>query len=478
MVPRLREFLTLALIALLPFHALGVTVFTRIVSGPNQPPMGVFALWKEVLLGIVLFLAVFEWITKIVKRKHELRVTSYEFFSVDVIDACILLLAVDLLLVTFIRTPELVTRSLIYSIRYDLVPLAAFFILRRVDWSAWFVRRAPIVLVAGAGIAALYALITFILPESFFSLLGYSDLHSLYVPGRPIAAFQQIGGTALRRVQGPMSGPNQLGIWLAAALPFVWSLRSTTHPAMRRIAAALLLFAIVLTFSRAAWIATAVVLVIALWPQLQRLSVTAVTTLCIGILAISVTVLLLFPSVILRVESSLDHLRNPLEALTIMVHEPLGRGLGSAGPAHNRVADACVFVEEGSDVAWAAPHADLCVFAGATQVQPIGRACTCPLLPENWYLQLGVEGGWIAFIAFIALIVVLLRRVHQSSHPLARQTFLAFLAVSIAALFLHAWEDAATAYAAWILGAVVLTASAARPNRPVGGDRSLHRPGG
>ncbi len=449
MPQRIREYCTVLLLALLPFHALGVTVLTRLVDGPNQPPMGVFALWKEGLLMLVLLLACVEFVEMKRDQRPE---TRRKILSFDALDVCIVILAASLLFSTFLVS-GLRSPFALYGLRYDLVPLAAFVLLRRVDWSDRFRARAPFVLAIAACVAAVYALLTLALPASFFTAIGYSDLHSLYVPGRPIAAFQQIGGSALRRLQGPMSGPNQFGIWLAAVLPFALSLR----PLLRRIVAPLLLLAIVLSFSRAAWIATAVILVIALWPQLKKLSVTVVTTLCIGVLAIALAVLLAFPSVILRVESSIDHLRNPLEAAGIMLREPLGRGLGSAGPANNRVADACVYQEEGSDVSWAVPHADLCVFAGATQVQPVGRACNCPLLPENWYLQLGVEGGWLAFIAFTALIVLALKKLRALRSPV----FLSLLAVSIAALFLHAWEDAATAYAVWAMVAVTLPPSTA-----------------
>ena len=441
---RLRESLALALVVLLPFHALGVTVLTRLVDGPNQPPMGAIALWKEALLALVLVLACVELVMIVRDRRPE---TRRKIFSYDVLDVCIVVLALALISAT-VLVSGLWSPSFVYGIRYDLVPLAAFMILRRVPWSEWFRSRAPYALVGAGAVAAVYALLTLALPESFFRMLGYSDLHSLYVPGRPIAAFQQIGGTALRRLQGPMSGPNQFGIWLAVLLPFALSLGGR----VRRFVAPLLLLAIVLTLSRAAWIATAVVLLVALWPQLKRLSVQAVTVLCIGVLAISITVLLLFPSVILRVESSIDHLRNPLEAAGIMLREPLGRGLGSAGPAHNRVADACVYQEAGSDAAWAVPHQDLCVFVGDEQVQPAGRTCSCPLLPENWYLQLGVEGGWIAMAGFIVLLVLALRRLRSAGSPV----FLSLLAVSIAALFLHAWEDAAVAYTVWFMAAVVL----------------------
>jgi len=432
-----RERLILVLLAALPFHALGVTVLTRLVDGPNQPPMGVLALWKEALLAFVLLLALID-IVRAGRPRDALRA--------DRLDFAVLTLALALLLASQLAGVPLAQAA--YGIRYDLVPLAAFVVLRRVPWSGDFHRLAPFVLAWAAGLAALYALITLVLPEAAFRLLGYSDLHSLYVPGRPIAAFQQIGGTALRRLQGPMSGPNQFGIWLAAMLPLVLTLR----PNVRRFLAPALLFAIVLTFSRAAWIATAAILVIAMWPQLRRLSVAAVTTLCIGVLAVSVATLLFFPSVILRVESTVGHLRNPLEAAGIMLREPLGRGLGTAGPAHNRVADACVFQAEGSDAAWALPHQDLCVFVGSEQVQPVGRACDCPLLPENWYLQLGVEGGWIAFAAFLVLVVLSLRKLRAERSPV----FLSLLAVSIAALFLHAWEDAAVAYTTWIAVAVTL----------------------
>lgn len=431
---RLRELLALVLIAALPFHALGVTVLTRIVAGPNQSPLGVVALWKEALLGVILLSAFFE-----IARSKKLP-------RVDRLDGAIALLAIALFGASFLNGTPL--SQMVYGIRYDLVPFGAFLILRRVGWSAWFLRRLPIVLVSVAIIVAAYALLTLLLPNSFFSLLGYSDLHSLYIPGRPIAAFQQIGGTLMHRLQGTMSGPNQFGIYLAMVLPFALTL-AAKH---RRIVAPLLLLGILLSLSRAAWIASAVILLVHFWPTIRSFSVRTVTVACIGVLVLAIAVLYAFPTVLLRVESSLDHLRNPVEAASIMIKEPLGQGLSAAGPASNRISDACVFVEAGADTSWAAPHQDLCVFVGDVQVQPVGRACTCPLLPENWYLQLGVEGGALAFVVFAALIIFALRRLWIAHRP----TFLALLAVCIAGLFLHAFEDAAVAYTVWMLAAVAL----------------------
>lgn len=434
MVSRLRESLTLILLALLPFHALGITVLTRIVVGPMHAPLGVLALWKEVLLAIILLLALVEIVRGNWKKS----------LMLDRIDWSVVALAGALFFGSFFVGVPL--KQMVYGIRYDLVPLAAFILLRRVSWSEPFLMRLPLVLACSVVVAAAFALFTLFLPDSFFSLLGYSDLHSLYIPNRPIAAFQHIGGTDLRRLQGPFSGPNQFGIWLAALLPIIAALRTK----WRRLLAALVLLAIVLTFSRAAWIAAAVIVVIVHWPQLKKLSVTSITILCVGILTIAASLLWFFPSVIVRIESSVDHIENPMTAAWVMATAPFGWGLGSAGPANNRVADACVLLEEGSDVSWASVHPDLCVFVAGRQVQP-NESCTCPFLTENWYLQIGVEGGWVAMIAFVALVVLVIRRLWPT--PPAQ----ALLAVAIAGLFLHAWEDAAVAYTTWILCAITLT---------------------
>ncbi len=434
------------LLVLLPFHALGVTVLTRIVAGPMHAPLSALALWKEVLLVVILLLALIEII-----RNYLLTANRYSF-HLDRLDWCIVILACALLSASFFANAPLT--QVLYGIRYDLVPLVAFFVLRRVSWSEAFLKTLPIVLACAVAVAVVYALATLLLPDSFFSALGYSDLHSLYLPNRPIAAFQQIGGTALRRLQGPMSGPNQFGIWLACMLPILLALPARK----RRVVAPLVLLAILLTFSRAAWIAAAVVLLVIFWPHLKKLSVTTSTILCIGVLTIALSLLSLFPSIILRVESSVDHFRNPMEAVAIMATAPLGRGLGSAGSANNRIADACVYLVEGSDASWAVSHPDVCVFVGEKQVQPTD-ACTCPLLPENWYLQLGVEGGWVAFLSFLALTFFMLTALRAAQSPL----FLSFLVVSIAALALHAWEDAAVAYTVWILCAVTLAGHSTVP---------------
>jgi len=192
-----------------------------------------------------------------------------------------------------------------------------------------------------------------------------------------------------------------------------------------------------------------------------------------------------YPSVILRFSSSRGHLEKPLEAVQLMAEHPFGLGLGAAGPASNRLSEPCVFLGSDGDPSWAEDRPELCVFLGDTQVQPplpsgelrpagqpAGRACDCPLLTENWYLQIGVELGWIGFILFLLLTLLILKKLRVSdcwflicSEPETRNEeseirlaiFLSFLALSIGSLFLHAWEDSAVAYSLWLLVAASLS---------------------
>ena len=432
-----RERLTLFLIALLPFHALLVTLGTRLMLGDTtHPPLEMLAIWKEVVLVGVLLLAGIEWVEMLRKKTARL--------SVDVLDVLILLL-VFLSILLFVFGRPVSFESFALGFRYDLLASLSFVLLRRVPWSEWFWDVLPRVILVSGVVVSVYALITAFLPQGFFTMLGYSDLHSLYVPGRPIAAFQNIEAMGLRRLQGPMSGPNQMGLWLLIPLS-VWMMRVRVRVFRFSffVFGLLLWVALIMSFSRAAWVGALVMGVVAEWQVIRRYS----WRIGGGIVIVGLIGSVVFPSVLLRLSSSRGHLEKPFEAWHIMLREPFGLGLGTAGPASNRMSDSCVMLEPGSDPSWARPHADLCVFVGDTQVQPTDRACNCPLLTENWYLQIGVELGWLGFLLYLGLILGILSSLFTFPH--SRWVFFSFLALSVSACFLHAWEDAAIAFTLWI----------------------------
>lgn len=450
MLSAFRERVSLVLLFLLPFHALAVTAATRVIAGAGHAPLGILALWKEGLLGALLIAASWEILAA---RGAMLR-------RWDRLDALAAAFCVTAMLASILAGSTLGAVAL--GARYDLVTLVAFVVLRRVPWSPGFAEKAARALLAAGCCVAGYGVLTLLLPDRFFATLGYSPLHSLYVPGGPVAAFQYIGGEAVRRIQGPVSGPNQLGVWLLlpwAAAQGKQSGQWTVDSGQWR-NGLLILFgaAIALTFSRAAWIGAGIVALVFLLRggrTRRRIAVAGA-----GMVACAACVLLLVrPQLLLRAASSRDHVLRPLAAVAKIIERPLGWGLGSAGPASNRLSDACVELEAGADATWAQAHPQLCVFVGGTQVQPFDAAqgrptpCRCPFLPENWYLQIGVEAGVIGFLLYGALILLVLVRLRRADPP---WVFPAFLAVSIAAVFLHAWEDAAASYSLWIVAAAVI----------------------
>jgi hypothetical protein len=129
------------------------------------------------------------------------------------------------------------------------------------------------------------------------------------------------------------------------------------------------------------------------------------------------------------------------------------------------LSDTCVFLDLGADFAWTKTHKDLCIFLGGVQKLPAGRACECPLLTENWYLQWGIEMGFTGLILCIAIILLTLvysfRVMMDDAHSIPA---LALLGIAVGGVFLHSFEDAAVAYTLWLLlGACVRAGTRFRP---------------
>jgi len=466
MLQYLRERLTLVLIGLLPFHALLVTVFTRVLSGPGHAPLGTLVLWKESLLGLILLIAVVE----IFNRSRQAKIENQQSpFALDSIDGLILAL-MALSIVVFANTGKRLDLFL-FGFKYDFVPLEAFLLLRRVSWSDAWKKQVMQLLLMVAVLIGFYGIATLFFPNSFFTSLGYAPAHSLYFSDGSLAAFQKIGESGMNRIQSTMSGPNQLAMWLLIPLSVLltalfssrgdYRLQTTDNRRWMWLWLCVVLGALFLSYSRAAWIGAAVMGGVVAWTSLQgnplrnRYAMMAAGVLSIGI-ALAV---MLFPTVLLRLGSTRAHFDRPIEAVHRMIAHPFGMGLGMAGPASSKVSDACVFLRPQDDPAWARTLPRLCVYLGEKQVQPTDRTCECPFYPENWYLQMGVELGWLGlalFVGLIGMILVRLRRLQSTDGRLQMASFLCFLGIAVGALFLHAWEDAAVAYTAWILAGSVL----------------------
>ena len=490
MLHKLRHLLVLIIVALLPFHALLVTYGTELIYGPGHSPVLFLALWKEALITVILLIIFFELFFVEKKKLAQIIKGGAKWkFSLDKVTWCALgIILLSLVTELWTDVPDM---QWAYGFKYTVFPLIVFLMCRKVSWEEDFLDKKIIpVLMFVSGVIALYGIVSFFLPQSLFSALGYSDAHSIYAPGSSLSAFQQISGTSIRRIQSTFAGPNQLAIWLLipwsiSLVIFLKTIRNkksealpTTHPSSLRFAEAsyplptsliLSIFtltiigaALVLAFSRSAWIAAFVITIIAICIQLKGRTKVITLSSIVGFVIASVLVIYLSaPELIDRSISNKHHFERTRDGVIEMFKNPLGHGLGTAGPASNRFSDACMHFDKGADISWASDRNDLCLFVEGEQVQPSDRACTCPVLPENWYVQVGYELGIVGFMMFVALVVFVIKRGQaplMKSKICCNNIILAFLGVSIAALFLHAFEDSAVAYTLWILVGISLSA--------------------
>ncbi len=448
-------------------HAMLVTVTTHMLSGRNHAPLAVLALWKEALLAVILLIAVCEIFRT---KEPELQKSAW---SLDILDWCIILaitLGAAVSLTggagsSFSLHLSAADKRFLLGFKYDFLPLVAFFIFRRVPWSRNFLVVAARVIVMVGGVAAIFGIATLFVPLDFFTSIGYSDLHSLYLPKAAIASFQYLEGTDIRRVQSFMSGPNQFGLWLllpfAANLMLLFkSIREHRHAdtVLYVIGGTLVVIALFFTYSRSAWIGAAVILLassaLLLRHAIESVFHRSLVLIGVGIVTgIAIVVgVHFFPHILVRAQSFQGHFEKPLEAIHIMRTHPFGLGLGTAGPASNRLSDTCVFLDLGADYSWTKNHKDLCVFIGGIRKLPAGKACECPLLTENWYLQWGVEMGYAGLI--LSLAIVILALAHGFFMPLTdirMISVLGLLGVAVGGIFLHSFEDGAVAYSLWLL---------------------------
>ena len=473
MLSKVRHWILLVLIALLPLHAFFVTVGTKLILGPGHPPLVYLAIWKEVLIVFFFLVAAFELLQK---RKRP---------KLDLPTGLVLALLILSLLIPFVTRYEFETLSYVFGFKYLFLPLLLFVVCKSLSWDTDFLEKKVFHVLFFVGwFVVTLGTISLFLPLPFFTGLGYSAGHSLYSPDAPLSVFQYIAGTTIPRMQSTFAGPNQLGLWLL--IP--WSITAVRlfRGQERKQNVLLLLFfggALFLTFSRAAWIAAFIILIVSfvllLKGAVRKYAVAA--TFATALFAV-IVLALLTPQIFLRGISNQHHLARLEEGFFTMLKEPLGHGLGAAGPASNKVSDACVYFSDGADTSWARARKDLCVFVGKEQVQPplpseilevregelrpasqpssSARKCKCAFLPENWYLQVGIELGILGFLLFITLILVTLEQLlvrGKKATPSSLRVFLVFLGVSIASLFLHGWEDSAVAYSIWSMAGIALT---------------------
>ncbi|MSR68420.1 hypothetical protein EXS66_01375 [Candidatus Saccharibacteria bacterium] len=368
----------------------------------------------------VLLAFVFLWLVYSINNRR----VGFEFDNTNV--AFIAIAFLSFVVSTVVR-PE--TTPFILGIKNNILPIIALLVfqlpfnkkhllIKNIQW---------IVIIPGLIVALLAILQSTIIPPDFLETIGYktTDLSINTIDPRQTVD----GSLKIYRAFSTLGGPNQLGAYLILPFSFVlayflkrkkWWALGLSLP---------ILAAILLSFSRSAWlgtIAALIAVVILLANKKQRIYI-AIASFFITILAGAVVLVVAsqnqaFQNVVMhgryfenRIEGSdQQRLASLATGLDKVMAKPFGSGLGSAGPASHRSAE--------------------------------------PVITENWYLQIALEIGIIGlvlyFIAFSSLLIDFYRRIDE---PLAVGLYAATVGILVANLFLHTWADSTISIAMFSL---------------------------
>lgn len=404
-------WITAILLALLPFHAFLFTWFHSFFW--QEGWVIVVQAWKEILVGALALLAVFQLFKSSPLYKGGLGGVSFTLATIFVTLAA---------LYALFGSGELIQR--VFGLRTAVVFLIALLSVQFFDFGSERIEKLKKIVLISGGIVIAFALLQkFILPADFLANFGYSTNVSSWLPGGNLPIYHTVGDSGVIRAQSTFAGPNQLGAYLLIILPLAFMAFRKEKRFLKYFAAFAFIggaIALALTFSRSAWIGAFVILLalaIVSWRKnlsgkiKKRLLVGGI----IGVIALGTIAVFQpgFQEVFLRQASSSEHLTRSVEAAKIVLATPLGLGLGQSAGVSQRFD----------------PEAGI----GIT--------------PENTYLGVALELGWLGGMLLLALILVLLRELAATKNPL----FYSLLGIAVVAFFLHPFEDAPTALTLFLL---------------------------
>lgn len=426
---KLAPFGVAIILALLPFHAT-LTVLLAQLTGHYT----LLRLWKEILLVLLAVSAAYLGLRRPPVRRQVLG--SKLFWLVIVFAAVQVIWGIAALALGQV-TPKALGYGWIIDTRF-LVFFAAVGTLGLV--SPKLTRWWPYLVFLPALVVTTFGLLQyFILPYDFMKHLGYSSA--------TIFPFEDINhNTHYIRIMSTLRGANPLGAYLVlvitlfvawAAKPFVTAVcqRSYRRLGVISLYGAACMLALLLTFSRGAWIGLIFSLGVLIWLVRRYLSfrVVAISAAILGAVLVGLGALTFIAhnpvvqNIVLHTEdhsavastSNEGHTSALQVGLSDILHEPLGRGPGTAGPAS----------------VYNAGHP--------------GR------IAENYFVQLGQETGWVGLLLFVAILGGVARELYQRRSQVLPLGMLAALAgLVVVNLTSHAWADDTLAYVYWGLAGI------------------------
>lgn len=408
-------YFLLALVLIMPLHA-----FLAISIGNIIGHQAIIQSWKEVGL---LFAAVAAWSIFFTSKEIKQRVarqpaawTAKIFIVVSLVVTAV--------------THDVGLYDTLLGVKTTLAFLVLFVAVQAATFTKqrWYTLiKAMLIVSSIVGVFAVAQV--YILPADFLVRFGYGTATVLpYHLVDPAVSSIRIIAT--------FSGPNQLGSFMI--IPFIMSLWLILRKKWLAFAPFFLTgFALFHSYSRSAWIGALIAALIVFFIRLKgwwKLTLLApIAALAIVASILSGPVKAMTTNLTFYVfhgqfvdghtnGSDSNRLNNAQYGLTKIQEQPLGYGLGTAGPASKNTAQ--------------------------------------PIITENSYLQIGIETGIIGLLLFIATVILTLVALAKQFGVVDESAalFAAIIGLSATNLFLHTWADSATALVLWGLAGYCLSA--------------------
>lgn len=431
-VVRLADRLSLIVVAvlvLLPFHAF-LTVWLSSVFGHYTG----LRLWKELLLAILVAGAIY-----MVAIDVNLRNQLFKFKTAKLVAVyAVLVLALG---VGSYASNTVSIKSLAYGLLLDLRFLIFFLavwiiagrskILAK-NWQIYLLLPAVAVIIFGL-------LQWLLLPYDFLKHFGYS--------ATTIFPYETVNHNInYPRIMSSLRGANPLGAYLVLILGAITAIIIKTKN-KRTVLGALGLgacLALILSFSRSAWIGALICLGLIIYTYVKNKKIKrffwiflAAGAVILALLAIGLRHNTTFEDAILHTDhrsqalksSNQGHATAFKEGVRDIVHQPLGRGPGTAGPAS-------VYNNHPSRIS------------------------------ENYFLQIGQEVGVVGMALFVAINVMIGQLLWQKKDdPLAMVLLASLVGLTFVNMLSHAWTDDTIAYIFWGLTGIVLAPDILKANK-------------
>lgn len=411
------------ILLLLPFHA-----FISTWGGTAVGPLLVWKSWKEIVLLALVPLVV--WLCVL---RPDVRRGVWHGWLNKLIAAYVLLTL--LLAVGSPASHNAVIAGLLMNLRFfAMFVLAEVLLVANPPWLKTFKKwLMPWMLGTGVLLSVLAILQVTVIPKDFLSSFGYNKDTTI----APYILVDQ-DPHALRAF-ATMRGPNTLAAYLllplALAIVLWWQDKRKWWLFG---AAGLMVVTLGLTGSRSAWLGAAAMVVLLAFVTLPReklirwLKFGAIPVVLLA--ALTLWLATVVPAVRLaifhsggngKVESltqgsSNDHWQATLAGIENIADDPLGQGVGTAGPAS--------FYNNGD-----------------------------ANIPEDYFVQIGEEVGIFGLALFVAISVLLWRHLWaQRSDVWVRALLASFIGINIINIFLHGWADDPTAITWWGLAGLFI----------------------